>query len=281
MLTRRIGGHVSSAGGILNAIKNTQSIGGNCLQIFAGSPRSWARSVYSQSLADSFNQTVQKLDLLPVFIHALYLTNLASNDEQLRQKTKTALKTDLINSSLINAAGVVLHIGSHQGRGFESVKEIVADGIYEVLAETPINSMLLLENAAGQQGKIGSFDELSFLLKSVGSDRLGVCIDTAHAFAAGYDLRRTEATEVFVSELDQTVGLNKVALIHLNDSKIDLGKRNDQHENLGAGYIGLSGLKSVVTHPRLAHLPLILEVPGLDGNGPDADNIQIAQSLCV
>jgi deoxyribonuclease-4 len=242
---RRIGGHVSSGGGPLNAIKNTQAIGANCLQIFAGSPRGWARSLYDAKVAENFVKQVAELDLNPVFIHALYLTNLASDNPELVEKSKTAIIMDLNNSSLLRAAGVILHIGSHLGRGFDAVKDLVAAGISEVLDKTPHDSYLLLENAAGQQGKIGSLTELSYLLNQVKSERLRVCLDTAHAFSEGYDL----------------------------------GKRNDQHENLGEGYIGAAGLKLVINSPLLSHLPLIMEVPGFDGNGPDAKNVQIAQGL--
>jgi deoxyribonuclease IV len=276
---RRIGGHVSSGGGPLNAIKNTQAIGANCLQIFAGSPRGWARSLYDAKVAENFVKQVAELDLNPVFIHALYLTNLASDNPELVEKSKTAIIMDLNNSSLLRAAGVILHIGSHLGRGFDAVKDLVAAGISEVLDKTPHDSYLLLENAAGQQGKIGSLTELSYLLNQVKSERLRVCLDTAHAFSEGYDLRNTKGLDAYIEEIKSTISLEKVALIHLNDSKIDLGKRNDQHENLGEGYIGAAGLKLVINSPLLSHLPLIMEVPGFDGNGPDAKNVQIAQGL--
>lgn len=276
---RRIGAHVSSAGGIKNAVLNTLSIGGNAMQIFAGSPRMWRRSLYKESDAKSFRDEVQENDLNPVFIHALYLTNLASENPELREKSKNALITDMTNSSAINSRGVVLHTGSHQGRGFEAVKDLVVSEIKQILETTPGNSTLLLENVAGQNGKIGSFEELSTLLEALDSHRVGVCIDTAHAFEAGYPIHETGGLDSFIDDLSSLIGLDTIKLIHLNDSRTDFDSRHDVHENMGAGKIGLSNIARIINHPRLSHLPLILEVPGFDRTGPDKKNIDIVKSL--
>lgn len=276
---RRIGGHVSTSGGIKNAVKNTLEIGGNCMQIFAGSPRMWARKLYQKEDANEFRELVKKNNLSPVYIHALYLTNLASDKPELLEKSKAALITDMTNSAMIGSRGVVLHIGSHQGRGWEASRELVIKEIKSVLDSTPEESILILENSAGQKGKIGSLKELSDILEAIPTNRLQVCLDTAHAYEAGYDLGSPEGLESWVSEIKEYIGLEKLAVLHLNDSKTELGSGRDMHENIAEGHIGKDGLTRLVNHPSLKRYPLILEVPGTDKSGPDQDNIKRVQAL--
>lgn len=278
-LARRIGGHVSCSGGLQNAITNTLNISGNCIQIFAGSPRMWARSLYPVSVATNFQLLATKHDLNPIYIHALYLTNLASDNPELLEKSKAALITDMNNSAAIGSAGVILHIGSHQGRGWPASRALVIESIKSVLDSTPKNSILLLENSAGQQGKIGSLPELSTILHELPSNRLKVCLDTAHAFEAGYNFTTAEGLEMWIREIEVTIGLEKIELFHLNDSKTPLGSGRDMHQNIGDGFIGSDGLSRLINHKKLAHLPLILEVPGLDGSGPDQANIDRVKAL--
>jgi len=280
-MTRRIGGHVSTTGGLLNAVDNTLKIGGNCMQIFAGSPRMWKRSLFSSKLANAFKASVTQHDLNPVYIHALYLTNLASDNPELLDKSRTALIIDLTNSAMINAAGVVLHIGSHQGRGWPASREQVITEIKEVLSKTPQDSNLLLENSAGQKGKIGSLSELSEILSAVPSDRLRICLDTAHAFEAGYDLSSAKGLEAWIDEIKHTIGLAKLDVLHLNDSKTALGSGRDNHENIGDGYIGSEGISHLLNHQDLQQYPVLLEVPGLDKSGPDAENIKRVRQLLI
>ncbi len=277
---RRVGGHVSIAGGIQNAISSTINIGGNCLQIFAGSPRLWFRKPFPSDEVEKFLAEKSKNNLDPVFIHALYLVNLASDKEDLVQKSIASLVMDLQNGQAINSAGVVIHIGSHQGRGFEFVQSQLITNIKEIISKTQ-TTPLLLECDAGQNGKVGSLEELSFLIDNIKDDRLGVCLDTAHLFASGYDLREPEKVTALIKKLKDLSLLDKIKLIHLNDSKTACGSARDMHENLGDGQIGLEGLRDFVNRPELSHLPLILEVPGLDGMGPDKENISRAFSLAA
>ncbi len=276
---RRLGGHVSAAGGLIKVVDRTLAIDGNCFQIFAGSPRMWRRRLYSQSEVEAFKLVAQQHDIQPAVIHALYLTNLASEKPELREKSKQALIMDMKNAALMGAAGVVLHIGSHQGRGFETVKNLVVEEIRQVLAETPDNAILMLENVAGQKGKIGSLEELGFFLERLNSPRIKICIDTAHAFEAGYALNNPLGLEMFVQHLEKYIGIDNILILHLNDSKTKLGSNHDVHANIGEGFIGKTGIKNVINHPKLKHLPLILEVPGFDGHGPDKRNIDIVKSL--
>lgn len=275
---RSIGGHVSIAGGLPNSIQNTLNIGGNALQIFAGSPRLWARKLFSSAEVDVFLKQQRLHNLGPVFIHALYLVNLASDNQDLINKSITSLTFDLENGKQINSSGVVLHIGSHQGRGFESVKGQLIQKLKELLQKTK-ETKILLENDAGQNGKVGSIEELAFLTNNIDDDRLRLCLDTAHLFASGFDLRESKVVENLVKTLENHNLLKKVELIHLNDSATDLGSGRDNHADLGKGKIGLDGLKNFVNHPKLSHLPLILETPGPDKMGPNSENIQIAKDL--
>lgn len=266
-LVRRVGGHVSAAGGLANAIKNTQNIGGNCLQIFAGSPRSWARKLYSDSEANKFKEELAKKDFNPVFIHALYLVNLGTDNPDLLKKSFDSLLFDLKNGDLIKSAGVIVHLGSHQGRGFESVKSQIVDQISKLLDATT-STPFLIENSAGQKGKIGSFEEISDIFKEIKSEKLGICLDSAHLFESGKNISDIERFEL----------LDQVKCLHLNDSKTDFDSRNDQHANLGDGKIGLESLSRFINLPQLSSVPVILEVPGELGF-PDAKNISIAKSL--
>ena len=277
-MSRRIGGHVSVAGGIVNAIKNTQEINGNCMQIFVGSPRVWARDIYPPDQIKEFNQKADELNLRPVFIHALYLVNLASDKKELVEKSTQALLTDMKNGDAINSEGVIVHIGSHQGRGFDSVQDQLVTQIEFLLSNTQ-KVPFVIENSAGQKGKVGSIDQIAVLIKKVNDPRLKVCLDTAHLFAAGWDLRQENVVDDLVSKLKDLSLLDKLACLHINDSKGELDSAVDQHANIGEGEIGKKGLSNLINHPDLKDLPLILEVPGFTGSGPDAENIKITQEI--
>lgn len=275
---RKIGGHVSTAGGLTTAIKNTIEIGGNCLQIFAGSPRLWARRFYSDAEANLFHAEVTRLSLDPVFIHALYLINLGTDQAGLLDKSVTSLEFDLKNAAAIGAVGVIVHLGSHQGRGFDSVLAQMVESIKHLLIKIR-HPFFIIENSADQEGKIGSLPEIEKLIAILDSPRVKICLDSAHLFEAGYDLRQTAVVDRLVAELEKRRILPHLVCLHLNDSKTKLNSHHDQHANLGEGEIGLTGLKNFANHPAFAHLPLILEVPGQDQKGPDAVNLALAKSL--
>lgn len=295
---RRIGAHVSTAGGVTNALKNTTLIGGNCLQIFAGSPRSWARKLYDNESVSAYLNEAVRLDYNPTFIHALYLVNLATDNPDLLKKSADSLVTDLTNGQSINSAGVIVHLGSHQGRGFPVVVDQVVGAIAQILSATeevpsppshperPARRggsrgiFFIIENSAGQKGKIGSISEIGELFRKIDHPRLKLCLDSAHLFEAGYDLRNLSAIDNLVNELSDQKLLNHLVCLHLNDSKTEFNSRNDQHANLGDGQIGLTGLSQFVNHPAFINLPIILEVPG-DSGMPDAHQISLAHSLCL
>lgn len=275
--TGRIGAHVSTAGGLTNALKNTTLIGGNCLQIFAGSPRSWARKLYDEKEVTNFLNESKRLDLQPTFIHALYLINLASDNADLVKKSVESLIFDIKNGRLIHSAGVIVHLGSHQGRGFPAVADQVVSVILQIFSATEEVSFVI-ENSAGQKGKVGSISEIGELFRKVNHPRLKLCLDSAHLFEAGYDLRNLSAIDNLVNELTNQKLLEHLVCLHVNDSKTEFNSKNDQHANLGEGKIGLIGLSQFVNHPAFINLPIILEVPG-DLGFPDAKQISIAKSL--
>ena len=275
---RRIGGHVSMAGSLLNAVQNTEEIGGNCMQIFAGSPRLWFRKPFSDDQVEGFLRETTKHDISPTVIHALYLVNLASLNQDILEKSINSLIVDMQNGARIHSAGVIVHIGSHLGAGFDSVKDQLIEVIKKILASTA-DCDLILENDAGQNGKIGSPEEISYLIKTINSDRLKMCLDSAHLFESGVDIRNAQVVEKFSQQLIDLDLADKLVCLHLNDSATALDSHHDMHANLGEGEIGITGLKNLVTHPTFAKLPLILEVPGENRTGCDIKNITVAESL--
>ena len=275
---RRIGGHVSMAGSLLNAVSKTWQIGGNCLQIFAGSPRLWFRKPFPDDQVEAFLKETQKLDISPTFIHALYLVNLASTNNDILEKSINSLVIDIQNGARIKSAGVIVHIGSHLGAGFDAVKDQLVAVIQRILASTE-NCNLILENDAGQNGKIGSPEEISYLIKTINDDRLKVCLDSAHLFESGVDIRKIDSVEKFSQQLTQLNLVDKLVCLHLNDSATALDSHRDMHANIGEGEIGLEGLKNLINHSTFNSLPLILEVPGENRAGCDEKNITLVKGL--
>lgn len=275
---RFVGGHVSIAGGLDQSIKRSLAIGGNSQQIFAGSPRLWARKIFPQQEVDKFNLLVSENNFGPTFIHALYLVNLATDNPDLLKKSIDSLIMDLKNGEIINSSGVIVHIGSHQGRGFDAVKDQLVSTINTLLVQTA-NTPLVLENDAGQNGKIGSLFEIGYLINQVKNKRIKVCLDTAHLFESGYDLRDLNEVNQLITELEKYQLLDNIVCLHLNDSATKLDSHRDMHANLGEGEIGLDGLKNFINHSQLKHLPLILEVPGDNKSGPNTKNIDIAKQI--
>ena len=266
------------AGSLVNAVTKTVEIGGNCMQIFAGSPRLWFRKPFPEDQVKSFILETEKHHIKTTFIHALYLVNLASTNQDILEKSINSLIIDMKNGASIHCAGVIVHIGSHLGAGFDTVKDQLISAIKRILTNTK-NCDLILENDAGQNGKIGSPEEIGFLIETINSDRLKMCLDSAHLFESGIDIRNVESINKFAELLKNLHLIDRLVCIHLNDSGTVLNSHHDLHANLGEGEIGLEGLRSFVNHPSLKHLPLILEVPGETHSGCNAKNITLAKSL--
>lgn len=269
----KIGAHLSTSGGLIKALDNAEAIGANALQIFSSAPLQWKASQHSSEEKALFKKEALKRDIQPVFIHGTYLVNLATDDNELQQKSVQSLIHDLTFASNIGAQGVIFHFGSHP-TGWEGKKDTLTPLIHHVLKHTPGSTEFIIENAAGSGAKIGaSLEELATMIKDINHPRVRICVDTAHAFASGYDLRTKQAVNTFVSAVQNSFGWEVVSAIHLNDSKVDFAKKADRHENIGKGYIGNVGLQAFVTHPKITDIPFILEVPGFHKNGPDKENI--------
>jgi deoxyribonuclease-4 len=276
---KRIGAHLSTVGGVDKAVERAHDIGANTVQVFSGSPRMWRRTPLEKIDAEAVKKAQEKYDVTPIFTHALYLINLASDNPELVEKSATALKHDLNFDSHISGAGVIVHLGSHQGRGWEAVRGSVAKQIKSILADTPKNSTFLIENSAGQKGKLASdLHEIRWLLDQLDSPLVGWCFDTCHAHAAGYSLvdGQTDSVLDLMKELKLFASLR---CIHVNDSKDPAGAGRDRHANIGDGEIPQTDLKAFLNDSHLVDIPIITEVPGLDGHGPDAANIRRIKSL--
>lgn len=273
---RLFGAHLSTSGGLQKAVKKIVAMGGNVLQIFSSSPRSWAMPPF-------IGQPMPAVQA--IFIHAKYLINLASDKEELVRKSIFSLKYDLKVGNQIGAKGVIVHLGSHQGRGFEAVKQQLIDSINIILQDNHGGCRLLIENSAGQQGKLCSqLSEIMLLLSYVYSRQLGWCLDTCHAFNAGYTIGLVSGNSLIrndiVLEAKKLGILDKLVCVHINDSRDEFNSGHDRHANLGEGKLGQQ-LANYVNHPELVHLPFILETPGFDGLGPDKKNLEILKSLAA
>lgn len=280
MQNRLIGAHVSTAGGFDLALDRAVEIGANCAQVFSGSPRVWKNNWQDKLDQKSFQTKRKSLNFGPIFTHALYLVNLASDKPESVKKSIDALVNTLEFDSAIEGSGVIIHVGSHQGRGWESSKDQVAKAVAEILSKTPESSTFLLENSAGQKGKVCSdLSEIRWVLDQVKSTRLGWCLDTCHAFQAGYFLGEQTPGQASIdrgSLIDEISELNlwqSLKCVHVNDSKAEFGLGLDRHENIGEGKIKPEDFEYFLNHELVIPVPLVLEVPGIEGNGPDAENI--------
>lgn len=276
----RIGAHVSIAGGLLNAPERALKIGANCMQIFSSPPQQWRASSYTQEEMSRFRQVAAEKDLTPVFVHAVYLINLASDNPVIVRRSRDALILDIQFAEKIGAEGVIFHIGSHPLGWVHGKRDELINTLQSILKNTPRETLLIVENSAGSGTKLGvTLAQLAEIKKDVRNPRLKFCIDTAHALESGYDIRSKEAVDSFADEVERTIGWDNVVVIHANDSKTDLDSNVDRHENIGEGKIGLGGFRALLHHPKLADKPLIIETPGFEDEGPDAKNISILQKL--
>ena len=276
----KVGAHVSIAKSLDLAIDRAVEIGADCIQIFGSAPQSWQPFIFPLEQVDLFMKKKEKFGIGPVFLHAIYLINLASDNPYILGRSIGSLEQYLKFGKIIGAEGVIFHVGSHKGKGFVAVAEQVVEAMRQILLRTEGSGKLILENSAGAGGVIGAkFGELGKLIKAVNSPRLAVCLDTAHAFESGYDFKTKAGLDSSLKEFDRQVGLEKLSCLHANDSKTSLGSNRDRHANIGEGEIGLAGFKNIVNHPELKDLPLVIETPGFDENGPDLKNMEILRGL--
>ncbi|MDY6788435.1 MAG: deoxyribonuclease IV [Candidatus Nanohaloarchaea archaeon] len=276
----KIGAHVSVSGGFPKALERMEAIGGNCGQVFVHSPRGWSFSDLDQDEVKEFRKQYDERNIGPITVHSAYLINLATPKEGLLKKSKKALKGELERASKLGMEYVVFHPGSHTGAGVEQGIQNISDALSDIASEIPPNVKLLLENSAGAGTSLGrTAEELKEMIKGsgVGDDKLGVCIDTCHAFAAGYDIRSAQGVEEMVEDFEAHVGWENVPVIHLNDSKHPFDSNKDEHEHIGEGEIGDKGMKAVLNNEKIREKPLVLETP-VDSKGY-AENIEKAKIL--
>ena len=275
-----IGGHVSTAGGLVRAIERAEEVGCETMQIFNQSPRMWRPTSYSEADFAAFRERLAASTVQSVYIHAVYLINVASDDAEVCRKSLASLTHALAVGDAIGAHGVVVHPGSGKGQAPGPTFRKLGKAMRAALAATA-STPLLFENTAGAGFTIGrTFEELARVLEVSGGDgRTGVCLDSCHLLASGYEVRERAAFETVVDEYDRVVGIDRLRALHLNDSKVGLGANVDRHANLGDGELGEDGIRVFLGERRFAGLPVLIEVPGPDGHGPDVSQIALAKRL--
>jgi len=274
------GAHVSSSGGIHTAIDRAEGFGCDAVQVFTQSPRAWRPTNHSPESFERFKERRAETGIGAVVCHALYLINLASPDKALYRKSVDSLRNTIEVACGIEADAVVFHIGSHLGAGFATGIKRVCKAMRELLELCDDRVWLLMENSAGAGATIGrSLDELATLFDRLDAHpRLGLCLDSCHLFVSGVDVSKPDELDRLVDEVDARVGLDRLRALHVNDSAAPLGSNRDRHANIGEGLIG-EELGVFLAHPRLQGLPALLEVPGKDGHGPDADEVRKLKEL--
>lgn len=249
--------------------------------MFPSAPQQWRAPAFSDALVDDF-RTKHAESGLPVFFHAVYLINLGSKDEALLGRSVESLKQSLLWAERLGAEGSIFHVGSHLGQGWDGeLTKQVCRLMREALDAAPNSVRLVLENNAGQGNCIGGkWSELGAIIRGLDNDpRLGICIDTCHALAMGYDLTTESGCQQAMDEFDAEIGFERLVAVHANDSKMPLGGLRDRHENIGDGHIGLDGFAAIMRHPAFANVPFLLEVPGLKGTGPDLENVMRLKAI--
>jgi deoxyribonuclease-4 len=272
------GAHVSSAGGISNAIDRIEAIGGNAVQVFTQSPRMWKPTAHAPEELERFRTRRAEAGVHHVACHALYLVNLASRDAEIREKSFSALCATMETAQAIDADAVVFHVGSHLGYGFDEAVEVVTSTLRELLELTTDRLWLCLENTAGAGATIGrSAEELAVLFDTLdGHRRLGLCLDSCHWWASGVDVTDAAALADALDELDSRIGLDRLRLLHVNDAKTELGSNRDRHEVVANGVLG-DGLATFLGHSAFRDLPAILET--WPDEGLRSDDIALLRDL--
>ncbi|GIW63705.1 MAG: putative endonuclease 4 [Patescibacteria group bacterium] len=270
-----IGAHLSISKGLDFAVKDIAAKGGNCLQIFSTSPRSWSFKGFTQEQINSFIETKLEYSVSPVFFHASYLINLADNQET-GKKSVRLLINELNLASKMGIVGSVVHLGSFKNN--DKDYDLLIANIKQVLAETNPNTYFIIENAGNR--KIGKdLEEIALILEKLNSERVKVCLDSCHLFSAGIDLTDFDQLSAYWQRFNDLIGKDKLILWHLNDSKDPLGSLRDRHENLTKGSIGKKGFMNILSINEFRQLPMIIETPGFDNKGPDKKNLDILKSL--
>jgi len=279
-----IGAHVSSAGGLNKSIKNGEDLGVESIQIFGASPRQWKASLPSDKDVKDFLIARKESNIKSIFLHAAYLVNVASPDEDIWNKSIENLSKHYQIADMIKADGLIFHVGSAKGSDKKEAEGRMIKGIKNVLKNVLTDkTFLIMENTAGGGDKLGTnLEDFGQIIKGVDSTRIGACFDTAHALAGGTIEEYTPSNiEELFNNWEKYIGIDKLMVIHANDSKTEFNSNSDRHENIGEGFIGKKGFENLAKEKRIKKLPWILEVPGFDNHGPDKKNVDILKSLVL
>jgi deoxyribonuclease-4 len=275
-----IGAHVSSSGGIHTAIDRAVAIGAESVQVFTQSPRAWRPTNHDPASFEQFREKREEAGIDGVLCHALYLCNLAAPKDEIYDKSVAALRNTMEVACAIDADGVVFHVGSHLGAGFDVGLERVLPAIEQVLELCSEKTWLLMENSAGAGGTIGrSIEELAAIYERLDRHpRLGVCLDSCHLYVSGTDVTDAEQLDACLDTLDETIGIDRLRALHVNDSATPLGSNRDRHANIGEGLLG-EQLGVFLSNPRLQGLPAVIETAGPENKGPDASEVRKAREI--
>jgi deoxyribonuclease-4 len=271
------GAHCS--GGVKKALDNAVAMGADAVQLFVQSPRTWRFPNHDPADLARFRERRAEAGL-GALVHAVYLVNLATPDDAMYEKSVETMRATVDAACALEADAVVFHVGSHLGAGFDAGLERIVPALAQVLDRCSERTWLLMENTAGAGGTIGrSLDELATIFDALGRhERLGICLDSCHLYASGIDVTDRAALDALLGDVDARMGLDRLRALHANDSKAPLGSNRDRHDNIGEGLIG-EGLGAFLSHPKLQKLPAVLEVPGEDGKGPNAHELEKLRDL--
>ncbi len=276
----RIGAHVSTRGGILTAFDRARELGAEAVQVHPTPPQTWRRLHLEAEEVQEFRRRLASTGLVDFFFHAVYLINLGTPRPELLASSGASLAHYLQLANELGVAGVIFHPGSHLGRGFDSVLDQIGSSMRSALEAAPGEARLLVENSAGAGANLGAtLPEIRRMLEAVDSPRVGLCLDTAHAFTSGWQLTTEEGLAAALAEFEAEIGWDRLWAIHANDSKAPFGSNRDRHENIGEGAIGSEAFARMLADPRLRRPPWILEVPGQERQGPDRANVDRLRKL--
>jgi deoxyribonuclease-4 len=240
----------------------------------------WSAKPIAADIAEKYSAEMKRAGMGPTVLHSKYLVALGTADPELLGKSEVALQADVAAANKLGALGVIFHPASHRGQGFEAVVDQFASSVRKILDNEPGDSLLMLETSAGAGDHIGStFAELGTLIKAIGNDRVAVCLDTQHVWAAGYDITAADTLNAAIDEFDKEIGIELLQSVHANDSMRELGSAVDRHENIGDGLIGTAGFQTLMVHEAFKHVPFYLEVPGTGKSGPDKPNIDRLKAI--
>jgi len=279
-MSQPIGAHMSISGGLHLAFQRGEEVGCTAMQVFTKNASQWRAKPISDEDARLFREAWAKSPIGPVIAHDTYLINLAATDDEKWAKSKAAFADELVRCSLLGIPGLVMHPGSHLGEGEEAGIAKVAQAFREIFAEAPDDVTVLIENTAGQGTNLGwRFEHLAQIMELVPEGRFGVCFDTCHALASGYDLTSAAAYAATMEEFDRLIGVDRIQAFHVNDSKKGLASKVDRHEQLGEGAVGVEGFRALMQDERFVSVPKILETPKGESNEWDLRNLALLREL--